>query len=224
MKVGGKNLSGENCQFVIIKWTLTEHSSLTANTKHALSDCNSIAVTSGLEPVWSHTHTHNAELIGVEWDAVTSGYHFHTCTWLLAALPVSDSRHEDLLQITRLVADQTEASPANYTFSRFLMCEWNQQALISNHEIKRHLDSNAPGAPLRTSQNHCFAVTALHLQFCSTTSWSLDGFWWSQFSSSSLHTSVLSEQHRCRTQSTYVWHQNIDLSSFWTVYFNRFVI
>ncbi len=99
MKVGGKT-----CQFVILKWILTEHSSLTANTKHALSyqtsgaDCNSLAVTSGLEQVWSHTHTHNSELIGVEWDAITSGYHFHTCTWLLAALPVSDSRHETMLQ------------------------------------------------------------------------------------------------------------------------------
>lgn len=118
---GGKNLSVENCQFVILKWILTEHSFLTASTKHALSyqtsgeNCNSMAVTSGLEQVWSHTHTHNGELIGVERDAVTSGYHFHTCTWLLAALPVSDSRHETMLQ--KPVANNPTGGGSDWSFT-----------------------------------------------------------------------------------------------------------
>ncbi len=174
---------------------LTEHSSLTANTKHALSyktsgaDCNSLAVTSGLEQVWSHTHTHNGELIGVEWDAVTSGYHFHTCTWLLAALPVSDSRHETMLQ--KPVGNNFIILKLRQPITTFPDSVWMQSTSIYFMYKACNQESSAFKCYCSSSQNKhnffffSYSFVFAVLQHCQLVSrWFLVDVW-SQFSSSS---------------------------------------
>ncbi len=102
-----------------------------------------------------------------------------------------------------------------------ILCECNKQAFISctKHAIKSHLHSNATAAHLRTNITSFFSVIALYLQFCSTASWSLDGFWWMcEVSSPRVHTG----SNTGAELNPLTLDIKIVLSSFWTVYFTCF--